>query len=408
MTRLVNASPFHLIVSLPLLLALCGSTLGCSNPGERSGHPAETGHADSHSSGEVSATPTLAGTPGGDPGSGPATAVGLELAGVRGVSFAPVGEPREEGAWLAAEAISDPGAESVLSAPLAGQVIAFHALPGARLERGAPVVELRSPELADLAARLVTARARRARAESDLARERRLSAAAATSARELEAAEAEALVAAAEEQGARLALEGRGIDPERVGTTYLVRAAQSGTLARLDVALGESVESGRRLGSLVAAGAALAQVDIPLPGPQGWLPGAETEVRRADGKRWNARVEGAPPALTAETRRLTFRLRLAGDDLPLAGTPLEVRVPLARAVVLPQTALQQIEGSWGVFVQRGDHAELRAITKGPELGGDVLVLAGVAPGEIVAVEGAYLLKALWLKRAGGGEGDHDH
>jgi multidrug efflux pump subunit AcrA (membrane-fusion protein) len=86
-------------------------------------------------------------------------------------------------------------------------------------------------------------------------------------------------------------------------------------------------------------------------------------------------------------------------------------VPLARAVVLPQTALQQIEGSWGVFVQverdGESQAEFRPVNKGAELGSDVMILAGVTPGEQVATEGAYLLKALWLKRAGGG-GGHDH
>lgn len=394
--------------ALPLALSTVVTLLACARSAERDRPHAASGQSNEISAGSE-ATPSASSrrSEHGE-GSDQDLTVGLDLARVRGVTFAQVGEPREEGAWLAAEAISDPEAESVLSTPVAGQVIAFHAVPGIRLAAGAPVVELRSPELADLAARLLTARARRTRAESDLARERRLAAAAATSARELEAAEAEALVAAAEESGARLALEGRGVNPERPGTTFLVRATRGGTLARLDVALGESVEPGRRLGLLVAAGAALAQVEIPLPGPQGWLPGAPTEVRRADGRRWRAEVEGTPPALSATTRRLTFRLRLAGDELPLAGTPLEARVPLARAVVLPQTALQQLEGTWGVFVRHGDRAELRAVTKGAELGGDVLVLAGVAPGELVAVDGAYLLKALWLKRAGGGEGDHDH
>jgi cobalt-zinc-cadmium efflux system membrane fusion protein len=119
-------------------------------------------------------------------------------------------------------------------------------------------------------------------------------------------------------------------------------------------------------------------------------------------------VEGTPAALSADTRRLVYRLRLAGDGgLPLAGTPLEVRVPLASAIVLPQEALQQIEGVWGVFVRDGARAGFRTVRKGPELGGDVMVLAGVAPGEEVATGGAYLLKALWIKQAGGG-GGHDH
>ena len=282
----------------------------------------------------------------------------LHLEGVRGVSFAVVAEPREEGAWFAGEAISDPGAEAALSAPVSGRVTAFRSSPGSSVAAGAAVIELESPELADLAAAYLSAKARATRALRDVERERALAKSGATSARELEAAEAESAVASAEEGGARLALAGRGVDPERAASTFIVRAPRGGIVERFDVSLGETVEAGRRLGTLVAPGAALVQVELPLPGPQSWPAGAVTEARRSDGRRWLATVEGTPPALSPQTRRLSFRLRLgpseladAPVDLPLAGTPLEVRVPLAKAVVLPQTALQQIEGVWGVFVR---------------------------------------------------------
>lgn len=331
----------------------------------------------------------------------------LDLEGVRGVTFTAVGDPREEGAWFAAEAVSDPGAVAVVSTPVGGRVVALAAAPGARLAARAPVAEIESPELADLGAAWLTAEARWRRAAQDVERERRLLAAAATSRREVEAAEAELAVAEAEREAAHLALAGRGLEPGQAGAQLTLRAPRAGTLADYDVALGETVPAGARVATIVAAGAARVRLELPLPGPEAWHPGAVTEVRRSDGRSWPATVEGTPPALTEATRRLTYFLRLEGQALPLAGTPLEARVPLARAVVLPQEALQQIEGVWGVFVRDGQRAELRPVRKGPELGGDVLVLEGVAPGEEVATAGAYLLKALWLKRAGGGEG-HDH
>ena len=114
-----------------------------------------------------------------------------------------------------------------------------------------------------------------------------------------------------------------------------------------------------------------------------------------------------PAALTEDTRRLSYRLRLEGAPLPIPGAPLEVRVPFAEAIILPQAALQQIEGTWGVFVKEGEEATFRPVRRGLELGSDVMVPEGLKPGEIVAVEGAYLLKSLVLKRKNGGE-DHDH
>jgi membrane fusion protein, heavy metal efflux system len=343
-------------------------------------------------------------------GTEPGMGGGIHLEDVRGVSFTAVAAVREEGAWFPAEAVADPSAAAAISSPVRGIVTGFRAELGQAVARGAALVEIRSPELADLKAAWLGARAQKLRAGRDLERERRLAAGAATSQRDVEAAEASAAVAEAQEAAARLALEARGVRPEAAGTTFVVSAPRSGTVSTFTVVLGQGIEAGQELGRLVAPGASRVQVELPLPAPEGWSPGVETEVRQADGRRWKARVEGVPPELSNETRRLTYRLRLEGPkegSPPLAGTPLEVRVPLARAVVLPQTALQQIEGNWGVFVRNGDRAVFRPVRKGAELGGEVLVLEGIAPGESVATEGAYLLKSLSLKLAGGGDA-HDH
>lgn len=333
----------------------------------------------------------------------------LDIAGIRGVEFVTVEPPRQEGAWFAAEAISDSSAVATLSTPVAGIVTALLAAPGQAVGRGAGVVEIRSPELAELKARWSTAVARRERARRDRERELRLDAVAATSKRDLEAAESELTIAEAEEEAARLALEARGVAPASASPTLVVRAPRGGAVSSFAVTLGQGVTAGQTLGELVAAGAGLVSLELPLPGPETWALGEATEVRHADGRRWPATVVGVPSALSTDTRRLAYRLRLdtTRQAPPLAGTPLEVRVPLARSIVLPQTALQQIEGTWGVFVRQGAEAEFRPVRKGAELGGDVLVLEGVAPGEEVAVAGAYLLKSLFLKHSGGGDG-HDH
>ncbi|HEV7672884.1 MAG TPA: efflux RND transporter periplasmic adaptor subunit [Thermoanaerobaculia bacterium] len=386
-------------ITLFLALALLFS-VGCKKSDETSHESRE--HA--HSAGEAAA---------GDheeQGRDEGTPRSIDLAGVRGVSFAVVGPPREEGAWFAAEAISETGSAATFSAPVGGIVTALLVEPGRAVSRGAALVEIRSPELAEKKAAWLAARSRRAQADREVARERRLLEGGATSQRDLEAAEAAAAVAEVEEASARLALEARGVDPASAGTTYRVRAARAGVVESFAVAVGQGVEAGGDLGRLIAPGASRVLVEIPLPGPESWEEGATTEVRRASGQRWQATVEGVPASLSDATRRLTYRLRLSGEagTLPLAGTPLEVRVPLAQAVVLPQVALQQIEGTWGVFVKTAGRAELRPVRKGAELGAEVLVLEGISPGETIATDGAYLLKSLYLKLAGGGSDEHGH
>lgn len=240
-----------------------------------------------------------------------------------------------------------------------------------------------------------------------MAREERLARAGAGAARELEAARAALSVAEAAETAASLALEARGVTPGRAGATVTVRAPRRGQVAKYSILAGQGVETGQELGLFELGSGSLVSVELALPVPRGWTPGAETTVRRSDGQSWTARVEGLPTSLSAETRRLTYRLRLMRADPPFPGTPLEVRVPLPQGIVVPQDAIQQIEGTWGVFVAAADQAVFRPVRRGPELGGDVIVLEGLTTGERIAIEGAYLLKALLLKESGEGDG-HAH
>ncbi len=330
----------------------------------------------------------------------------VPLDGIRGLRLVEAPARRAEGAWFPGEAIGDENAQGVLAAPVGGIVVAPLAAPQAPVPAGTPLVSLASPELADLRARWLTASARRLRAEADLAREERLAAGNATSARELELARNEAAAARAEEDAARIGLEARGVSAGSAPGPFVVKAPARGSVVEWKVRVGQGVAAGETLGTFQSAGASLVLLELPLPGPE-WALGDETDVRASDGKRWRARVAGVPAVLGASTRRLSYRLRLAGGPLPIPGKPVEVRVPFEPAVILPQNALQQVEGSWGVFVKEDGHAHFRPVKRGTELGGDVMVLDGVEPGETVVTDGAYLLKASLLKKKSGGDA-HDH
>ncbi len=330
----------------------------------------------------------------------------LPLKEVRGLRFMKVPEPKAEGAWCPAEAIGDESAQALLTSPVKGIISGILVPPGRRVGAGTGLMVIQSPELARLKADWLSAKAKQVRAEAELARELRLFEAQAGSRRELEVARSEAATSSAEEGASRLALEARGVSPENAGAVFTVKAPKGGSVTAYKAQLGQGVEAGQELGGFQSASAAIAHLELPLPAPQGWLPGAITEVRMVDGQRWKATVEGTPMTLTSDTRRLSYRLRLLGGMLPIPGTPLEVHVPLAKTIVLPQSALQQIEGTWGVFVKEGEEAEFRPVRRGAELGGDVMVLSGVKPGESVVSDGAYLLKSMVIKRKSGGE-DHD-
>jgi cobalt-zinc-cadmium efflux system membrane fusion protein len=368
-------------MSLPLALVLLAG-VGCS---KRSTPAQETGKPEPEAS----------------------EATHLPLKDLRGLRFILVPEPRAEGAWYPAEAIGDEAAQALLTSPVKGIISAILVPPGRHVGPGAGLIVLQSPELARLKADWLSASAKRERAEADLAREQRLFDAQAGSRRELELARSEAAMARAEDEAARLALEARGVDPRTAGATYTLKAPKPGTVTAYKAQLGQGVEAGQELGGFQSASAGIARLELSLPAPEGWNAGTVTEVRSGGGHHWKATLDGTPMTLTSDTRRLSYRLRLSGGTLPIPGTPLEVHVPMAKTVVLPQSAVQQVEGIWGVFVKEGEGAVFRPVRRGLELGGDVMIMEGLKPGETVAGEGAYLLKSLQIKRKSGGD-EHDH
>jgi cobalt-zinc-cadmium efflux system membrane fusion protein len=68
--------------------------------------------------------------------------------------------------------------------------------------------------------------------------------------------------------------------------------------------------------------------------------------------------------------------------------------------------VQRVRNEWCVFLPKDEnHFEIRRIGRGRDLGGEVEILSGLAAGEMVVVDGAFLLKA----QAEKGEGDeHVH
>ena len=330
----------------------------------------------------------------------------LPLEGLRGIRWVVAPAPRAEGAWYPGEAIGDEAAQSVLTSPVAGRAASAPFPSGRAVARGAVLLTIRSPEHAELISRERIAAADLTRAEAALTREEKLAEAGATSQREVEDARREAAVARAASESARAGLSTRGLNAADPPGKFVVRAPTDGAVVTWSVRPGEGVAAGQDLGHFQGTAARLVRLDLTPPGPS-WHPGDDTEARSSDGRRWKARVVGVPVVLAEDTRRLTFKLELTEGGLPLPGQPLEVRVPFAVAVILPQSAVQQIEGTWGVFARDGVQARFHPVRRGIELGSDVVIEDGVTPGEIIAADGAYLLKSLWLKARSGGD-EHEH
>lgn len=79
-----------------------------------------------------------------------------------------------------------------------------------------------------------------------------------------------------------------------------------------------------------------------------------------------------------------------------------------RALVIPESALQEFQSRSVVFVQTGPGVfELRLIETGERTGGRVEILRGLAEGDKVVTSGSFLLKSEMLKKTLGEEHEHD-
>jgi len=79
-----------------------------------------------------------------------------------------------------------------------------------------------------------------------------------------------------------------------------------------------------------------------------------------------------------------------------------------RALLIPESALQDFQSRPVVFVQTGQGAyELRLVETGERTKGYVEILRGLADGEEVVTSGSFLLKSEMLKRTMGDEHEHD-
>jgi cobalt-zinc-cadmium efflux system membrane fusion protein len=290
------------------------------------------------------------------------------------------------------------------------------AAPGDVVTAGQALVELDSPEVGRARALLLTSHARLALARQTLERRQGLAADQIVSKRELEATQAELAQAEAESRVARDSLAALGASRGN-GTRFLLTTPIAGTVIDRTAVRGRMVGSDPHLFSVGDLGrlwlvvhaferdalrirtGTTAQVAFPaLPGQP--ATGTVTQI--------GSRVDPT-------SRTIEVRLEVDNPNRVLRpGMSASALVPLGdsaeKVVAVPVEALQRQPRGWCVFLPTEEEGlfEIRAVGRGRDLGGEVEVLSGLAAGERVVKDGAFLLKAEADKARGAGAGEHHH
>lgn len=305
---------------------------------------------------------------------------------------------------------------AVVGPLVAGRVARLRASVGDRVRAGEVLCEIESAEVGQAQATYLAAGARARAAEANARRERDLAAQRISSAREQEVAEATAVSEGAEVRAAVERLRAFGLAAADVaaldkGTTTAgrvpLRAPISGTVIARAVTLGQAVERATDAFKIVDLQHLWVLLDLHEKDVERVHVGQRVELSTdtLPGQLVRARVAYVNPLIDERTRTAHVRIELDNPDgqlrpgqfvtARLVGDPARA----AREVLaVPRRALQTIDGKALVFVKSAAGGFDKRVVELGVSGGDIVeVRSGVADGDEVAADGAFLLKSELLR-----------
>jgi RND family efflux transporter MFP subunit len=316
------------------------------------------------------------------------------------------------------------GYRQVVVTPLVGgRVTRVLAALGDRVRRGQTLAEIYSPELAQAHTAYLSMQAELEAAHHKLQRTQRLVEIGAASRQELEQIQAEHTRHTADVQEARTRLVLLGVSDERINglrsgsstsTTISVVAPLSGVVTKRQANAGLVVEPATELFTVVDLSTVwvignvyerdLSQVRVGSP--------VSLTTTALPGRQWDGRISYIDPQIALETRTLQVRIEAPNRDeqlrlgmyvdIVISGTNTQQTAP-----IVSRSAIQTVDDRQFVYLpdsgRRGRFIE-REVRLGSGADGDVEVLEGLQPGDVVVTKGSFFLRAererLGLRAAG--------
>jgi cobalt-zinc-cadmium efflux system membrane fusion protein len=325
----------------------------------------------------------------------------------------------DEQVTLLGELAVDERSYAVVGVPVAARVVSLFAGVGDAVRGGQSLAELQAPEVGRARSDYFTAVAHSTLAESALKRKRDLAAERIAPQREVQEAEAAAEAARSEVRAATAALNAMGLDVpkeaagDRGSPSFLMRSPVRGTVIERKAVVGQMLEPGVdafRVADLSTLWLAVHAFERDAVRIQTATP-ARVTFSALPGQTFPGRVMLVGRQVSSESRTIDVRIEVRNRDGVLrpgmsASATVPIGVNKTPILAVPVAAVQRVGESWCVFIPKAaDHFEVRKIGRGRDLGTEVEILSGVAAGETIVVDGAFLLKAQ-AERANAGHDDH--
>ena len=335
-----------------------------------------------------------------------------EAANRAGIAVTPVRQDSAAGSLRLAGVVEANEYRQVAVTPLAaGRLTRVTVALGERVTRGQSIAEIYSPELAEAQTRYLTMRAELEAAHQELVRTERLVEIGAASKQELERIRAQHTVHATGVEGARAALTLLGLGADRIArlrgagnitSTVSVPAPLTGVVTKRQANVGLNVDPSTELFTVVDLSTvwvigALYERDFSRVsvGSQ-----ATVTTTAYPGLVLKGKVSYIDPQVSADTRTAKLRVEVTNREQLLrlgmyADMAIEDRVTTG-VLVVPRTSVQSLGARQVVYLvepkQPGKFVE-REVRLADRVGDDVQVVAGVAAGDVVVVEGTFFLRA---------------
>jgi len=296
---------------------------------------------------------------------------------------------------------ASPSGVAVVTAHAAGTIVRLGHQLGDPIQTGETLAVVESREAAAMAAERSVAESKAALARSAMAREQELYGQRVTPRQDLERAQAEVDVAEAEVRRARAAAEAAHLTPDG---RIAVISPLSGRITSATAALGTFVQPETELfritdPNFIQIEAAVTVMDAPRI-----VVGDMARVATPSGEVLQARVRSITPTVNEQTRAATVVLSLLGRPQSLSpGEIVQVAITpkntAETGVIIPEEALQNVDGRNVVFVRIPGGFKVRSVVTGARTGGRISIVSGLNAGEAVATTNAFLLKAELSKGA---------
>ncbi|EJL33290.1 RND family efflux transporter, MFP subunit [Caulobacter sp. AP07] len=299
---------------------------------------------------------------------------------------------------------ASPGGQAVLTARAGGAVTRIFKRLGDPVGAGETLAIVESGDAAQIAADRTTAAAKATLAQKTLAREKSLYDQRVSPRQDYEQAQAEAAMANAEARRAQVAAGAARVTAD--GRGVRVTSPIAGRVTAAPASLGAFVEPQTELFRVADPRQVQIEAFVTGTDAQRIAPGDRAVLELGDGRALDVVVRAITPGLNAETRAATVVLTLPDGASLQPGQTLRVRILPARAglgggVVVPEEAVQTLDGKPVVFVRTAGGFKAQTVQVGARGAGRVEITGGLTAGQSVATRNAFLLKA----ELGKGEGE---